>query len=188
MITEKLLKFPQLSAETADADSAELLNSAKKTVGFVPNMFSVMANFPAILSVYNDGYKKFRETSGFTPIEQEVVFLTVSHVNDCHYCVAAHSMVADKMSGVPADMLESLRAGKPLVDPKLQTLAALSRELVEQRGQPSEQTVKNFLESGYNETHLLAIVLAISTKVLSNYTNYLAETEVDPAFDTYKVA
>lgn len=36
--------------------------------------------------------------------------LAVSQVNGCTYCTAAHSMIADKKSGVPADVLNAIRA------------------------------------------------------------------------------
>ena len=46
-----------------------------------PNMYSNMANAPALLSTYSHGYKLFRSESGFRPIEQEVIFLTISYEN-----------------------------------------------------------------------------------------------------------
>jgi AhpD family alkylhydroperoxidase len=61
-------------------------------------MYAVMANSPGLLETYATGYAAFREASGFTPAEQEVVLLTVSHENGCEYCVAAHSFLADQVS------------------------------------------------------------------------------------------
>lgn len=59
--------------------------------------------------------------------------------------------------------------------------------MVESRGRPSQNTLKAFLNAGYTENHVLGIILAISAKVISNYTNYLANTEVDAAFSAYAV-
>ncbi len=38
-------------------------------------------------SIYMHGYETLREQSGFTPAEQEVVFLTISRENGCGYCI-----------------------------------------------------------------------------------------------------
>lgn len=59
-----------------------------------------MAHAPGALSTYLHGMDWFRKESGFTPAEQEVVLLVISRINDCHYCVAAHSMIAEKVSKV----------------------------------------------------------------------------------------
>ena len=82
----------------------DILDKAVKAVGFLPNMYANMVNAPAVLSTYLHGYGLFRNESGLKPAEQEVVFLAVSQVNGCTYCTAAHSMIADKKSGVSADV------------------------------------------------------------------------------------
>lgn len=85
---------------SAEGKQKEVLDTALKQVGFIPNMYANMANAPAVLSTYLHGYGLFRGESGFSPAEQEVVFLAVSQVNGCSYCTAAHSMIADKMSAI----------------------------------------------------------------------------------------
>ncbi len=80
-------------------------------------MYANMANVPGVLSTYLHGYDFFRKQSGFTSAEQEVVFLAVSQYNGCDYCTAAHSMIVDKMSGAPADVLQAIRARTPFLMP-----------------------------------------------------------------------
>jgi len=150
-------------------------------------MYGYMVQLPGVLSTYNAGYAAFRETAGFTPPEQETVFLAISRATGCDYCTAAHSMIADKMSKVPAASLAALRTGTPLPDPKLEALAKFTRSMVYKRGAPDPTAVTAFLAAGYQPRHALGIVLAIATKTLSNYVNHLAGTEVDPAFAAYKV-
>jgi len=57
----------------------------------------------------------------------------------------------------------------------------LIKEIVEFRGWPGQQTVSDFLASGYSESQILEVVLGVGMKTLSNYTNHLAGTELDPA-------
>ncbi|QQN74901.1 carboxymuconolactone decarboxylase family protein [Croceicoccus sp. YJ47] len=167
--------------DTDEAVSAPL-KQAQKTMGMVPNMYAGMANLPALLATYSFGYDKFREDAGFSSVEQEVILLAVSRANECHYCVAAHSTLADTMSGVPAEVTDAIRSDQEIPEPKLRALAEFTRVMSETRGNPSPAQAKAFLEAGYSETHILGIILAISVKVISNYSNHLFHTEVDEAF------
>ena len=173
---------------TAEGAQKEILDKALKQVGFIPNMYANMANAPAMLSTYLHGYGLFRSESGLKSAEQEVVFLAVSQVNDCKYCTAAHSMIADKVSGVPADVLRAIREHEAIPDPKLPALHATVTEMVQTHGRPSQETVQSFLAAGYSERDLLYIVLAIAVKTLSNFSNHAFATELDEKFAAYKVA
>lgn len=189
MSTTPIIKnLPPVNHANAQGKQKEILDLALKQVGFIPNMYAGMANAPAVLSTYLHGYSLFRSESGLKPAEQEVVFLAVSQVNGCKYCTAAHSMIAEKMSGVPADVLQAIRAGLPIADAKLAALYATAVAMVQSHGQPSAEVVKKFLDAGYNEMDLLYIVLAISVKTLSNFSNHLFATPVDERFAAYKVA
>jgi len=176
-----------ISSATSDETKSKLLADAKKQVGFIPNMYSNMVNLPALLDTYLHGYGLFREQSGFTSSEQEVVFLAISKSNDCHYCMAAHSTLAANYSGVPKDILFAIRSGEAISDEKIAALYAMAVELNDSRGRPSKSIVDLFLQAGYNENHILAIILALSVKTISNYSNHLFDTEVDTTFAKYKV-
>lgn len=172
----------------AQGPQKELLDRALAQLGMIPNMYANMANAPAVLSTYMHGYQLFRSESGLKPAEQEVVFLAVSQTNGCDYCTAAHSMIADKMSGVPKDVLQAIRDQKSIPDAKLAILYAMTVEMVRSHGRPSEETVRAFLNAGYQERELLYIVLAIAVKTLSNFSNHAFATPVDERFAAYKVA
>lgn len=182
------LNMPAQSLESSDAGVRKVLEKAKAQVGFIPNMYANMVNSPGLLDTYLDGYARFRSESGFTPVEQEVVFLVISASNGCGYCTAAHSMIADKMSKVPADVLQALRAGKPLADARLAALAKFTRTLFDSRGRPSQADLNSFRVAGYSDRQALEIVLAMAVKTLSNYANHLFHTEVDGMFADYKLA
>lgn len=187
MSREKLIEIDLQTIDTAAPEAAALLQQAKDRLGFVPNMYGYMANDPAVLAGYLSTYDAFRQTGGFTPAEQETVFLTISRINGCTYCTAAHSMIADKKSGVPADSLKALRAGEALPDAKLDAVARFTAEMLDKRGNPAKTEVDAFLEAGFTPRHVLSIVLAIACKTFSNTVNHLAATDVDAPFAPYKV-
>ncbi len=182
MQAEYKLTLPALNEGNAEALAADHLHTAKTKLGMVPNMYGVMANSPGLLDTYIHGYEIFRASSGFTPVEQEVVLLAISRENGCTYCVAAHSFIADKMSGVPEDVTNAIRDGRPIQDARLAALHDFTRTMVVKRGLPSTADVSAFLAAGYSERQILEIVLAISVKILSNYANHLFHTPVDATF------
>lgn len=182
MQAEHKLALPTLNADQAEPLARKRLQEAQAKMGFVPNMYRVMANSPGLLDTYIHGYELFREKSGFTPQEQEVVLLAISRENGCTYCVAAHSFVADKMSGVPEEVTNAIRDGRAIPDARLAALHDFTRTMVAKRGLPSRADVRAFLTAGYSERQILEVVLAIAVKTLSNYANHLFRTPVDEAF------
>ncbi len=182
MSAEFKLSLSPRTAADAEPSAKLALESALKALGFIPNMYAGMANSPGLLDTYLHGYQQFREQSGLTPAEQEVVFLTISRTNGCRYCVAAHSLLADKMSNVPPPVTEAIRDGCKIPDSKLSALSTFTRILVETRGLPARTDVDAFLGAGYGERQILEIILAIAVKTISNYSNHLFHTPVDDAF------
>lgn len=147
-----------------------------------------MANLPAYLDTYLYGYNQFRKQSDLTSAEQEVVFLAISLENGCDYCTAAHSTLAANKSGVPKNVITAIRSGQPIADPRLAAVFALATEVNSSKGRPNPEIAKAFFSAGYTEKHILAITLAVSVKVLSNYSNHYFNTEVDNVFSAYKVS
>ncbi len=170
-----------LTSEDAPAGSRELLDEAQAQLGMVPNMYAAMANSPGLLSTYRFGYDQLRRHSGFSPTEQETIFLAISRVNGCSYCMGAHSAIADG-NKVPTDVTDAVRAGEPIGDVRLQALNVFTTTMVTTRGRPSDAELKEFLALGYTENQALEIILAISVKTLSNYVNHLFDTPLDKAF------
>lgn len=187
-MSQPILKTTR-AVDPAQAQGAQkqVLDKAKAQVGFIPNMYANMANAPAVLDTYLHGYGLFRSESGFTPPEQEVVFLAASAANGCSYCTAAHSMIADKVSKVAPAVLAAIRAGQPIPDARLAALYRITTDMVNTRGQPSAPAVRSFLDAGFEEKKLLYIVLALAVKTLSNFSNHAFATEVDERFAAYRV-
>jgi uncharacterized peroxidase-related enzyme len=168
----------------ANANEAQKphLESSQKQMGMIPNMYANMVNSPGLMETYSVGYDHFRKNSGFSPVEQEVVFVTISVANGCEYCAAAHSFLADNVSKVPTEVTDAIREEKEIPDAKLNTLAEFTRTMFDKRGNPSHEEVEAFLEAGYEEKHIMEIILALAVKTLSNYSNHIFHTEVDEMF------
>lgn len=176
------LSLPPTSLKTAEGRTKEVLEAGKKSAGGIPNMYAGMANSPALLDGYLYGYKLFREESGFTPAEQELIFLSIARVNECTYCVAAHSFIAGAVSKTPAQAVQAVRNDVPLEDAKLAALNKFTQTMVSSRGRPTRSELSAFLEAGYTEKNVLEIILAIAVKTISNYSNHVFHTPLDEMF------
>ena len=185
MSKQSLITVELKTPNNAEGAAASILAGARDQLGFVPNMYAAMANLPAVLEHYTASYAAFRESAGFTPAEQETVFLTISHANGCHYCIAAHSMLADMMSRVPKDALEALRNGDTPADTRLGALSEFTRRMTVLRGAVEKDDIDRFQAAGFTNQHVFGVILAIACKTFSNYTNHLVGTEVDAAMSAY---
>ena len=178
-----MTKFTQHTADTAPPESAEILNDAQKNMGFVPNLYSVLAESPPALKAYKAIGDLFGATN-LTKVEQNIVWLTINYENNCHYCVPAHTMIA-KGAGVSDADIEALREGKPLADPKLEALRSFTAKVTRQRGDLTNADTDAFLNAGYTSEHILAVIVGQAHKVISNYTNHFANTPVDAPFQKF---
>lgn len=182
MTTPYRFPLPPVPSDTTAAPIGPIFDATRKAMHMVPNMYTYMAHAPALLQTYMDGYQRFRAESGFTPAEQEVVFLAISRENGCEYCVAAHSTVADLMSKVPREVTDAIRDDREVPDARLGALAAFTRHMVATRGRPTDAAAREFLAAGYTDTQVLYVILAVSVKTISNYSNHICDTPIDGAF------
>jgi len=185
MLSEYKSSLTLKTIDDAEPEAKTLLENTQKKIGFVPNMYQAMANSPGLLNTYMQGYDAFRERSGFSPIEQEVIFLAISQENGCEYCMAAHSFLAEAASGVPSDVTAAIRDDKPIPEMQLSALSVFSHVMVATRGLPGQPEVEAFLSAGYKEKDIIEIIHAIAVKTISNYTNHIFHTEVDSIFSPH---
>ena len=139
-----------------------------------------MAEAPAAGEAYMAVMDIF-ESSSLSDAERQTILLSASLVNQCDYCMAAHTAVAG-MKGVPEDIVAALRAGTRLPDAKLDVLAVLTRSIVETRGWPTDTAKEAFFAAGYGAREYLEVIVGVTVKTLSNYVNHAADTPLDAAF------
>jgi len=177
--------FPIHSVETAPQEATHPLQQAKDSLGFVPNLFGTFAESPAALKAYLSLTDLVENQTAFSPTEAQVVLLSVSAVNGCEYCVAAHTGIA-KAQKVPDDVVSAIRDGRPIEDEKLEALRTFTRSVVDNRGWVDQSDLRAFLDAGYTQRHVLEVILGVAMKTLSNYTNHIAAPALDKQFEAAK--
>lgn len=175
--------FPMHDPESAPEDSREQLRAAERQLGMLPNLYRVLAESPRTLEAYDTLDRLFTATS-FDATEQTVVWQSINVEHGCHYCVPAHTAIAHA-SKVPAEVTEALRNRTPLPDERLEALRSFTLSLLRRRGAVDEASLELFLRAGFTPRHVLEIILGIAQKTISNYTNHLAQTSVDPEFERF---
>lgn len=167
--------------ESAPTSSKPILERAKQQLGFVPNLYGVLAESPAALQAYKTIGELYDSLSSFSATERQIVLLTTSYDNECHYCMAAHTTLAS-MQKVPSDVVQAVRDGEAIDDPRLEALRTFTLKVVRDRGWVSKGDTQAFLDAGFTRAQLLEVTLGVSLKTLSNYVNHVACIPLDDAF------
>ena len=172
--------FPLHDRQSAP-DASGAFDRAEAIFGMVPNLTRKMSTSPQLAQAYLDLTDLF-ENSSLSPEERGVVLLTVSRFHGCDYCMAAHSMTG-RMAGLPDSAVDAMRNDEALLDHRLEALRQFINTMLEKRGWVDASHLEAFLAAGFNEQQILDVILGIGLKTLSNYTNHIAQTPVDTAFE-----
>lgn len=162
---------------TAPSTSVEMLNAVQQAWGFVPNLHRVLAESPAALEAYSILWG-IAEKTGFTAQERNIAYLAIIYENECTYCMAGHTNLS-RMAKVDPRVIAAMRENRPIADAKLEALRQFAAKVTRQRGAASETDVAAFKAAGYDNRAVLDLLVLAATKLISNYTNHLAQTPND---------
>ena len=166
--------FTVHTMESASAPSKTLLEKSKKEWGFIPTLHGILAESAPTLSAYQTLFA-LGQTSSLSPAEQQVVYIAVSAMHGCEYCVAGHTYLG-RAAKLDDSALQALRDGKPIPAPRLQTLRSFAEAIVRERGLVRDAAIDGFLAAGFTKAQVLEVVMIISCKTISNYVNHIAHT------------
>lgn len=176
--------FKLHDADSAPKDSLPLLEKSLKAFGMIPNLHAVMAEAPGLLNAYQRLHDLVLESS-FTTDEKTVVWQTINVEHECHYCVPAHTFIANNM-GVETSISDALRNKTPLPTQKLETLRGFTLCVIRKRGDVDTAELESFFDAGFSKRQALEIILILSQKVMSNYVNQFVDTPIDEPFARFK--
>jgi alkylhydroperoxidase family enzyme len=172
--------FTLHNLKSAPIESRPLLEKSLQGFGMIPNLHAVMAEAPDVL----DAYQRLHElvlNCSLSDDEKTVVWQTINVEHECHYCVPAHTGIANMM-GVDKEITNALRNRTPLLDTKLEALRQFTLSVIRERGKVSKADLDAFVQAGYGTRQMMEVILTVSQKVMSNYINHIAETPLDDVF------
>jgi len=89
-----------LPSAELDAEMQAYFGKCMEKLGFVPNVLQAyafdLAKLKAFVAISDN---LMLAPSGLTKIEREMIAVTVSCANFCHYCIVAHGAAVRKLSG-----------------------------------------------------------------------------------------
>ncbi|PIQ36538.1 MAG: carboxymuconolactone decarboxylase [Lysobacterales bacterium CG17_big_fil_post_rev_8_21_14_2_50_64_11] len=176
-----MAKFTLHTPESAPEAARETLAKVQENYGFLPNLLAGLAEAPTALHSYLALSEQFGKTALSAP-EQQVVLLATSVINECQFCVAAHSYLARNVAKLDEASIKALRDGNALPDARLNALARFTRAVVSERGWVNGPALDAFLAAGFSKAQVLEVVLGVTTKTLSNYANHVLETPTNQQF------
>jgi len=98
-------------------------------------------------------------------------------VNGCRYCQSAHTVLG-KLNGFSDDEIIKIRKGYSSND-KIDKLVALTKDIAENKGRVSSETLNAFYAVGYNNENLVDVILQVSDKIAMNYLYNLIQIPID---------
>jgi uncharacterized peroxidase-related enzyme len=159
-----------------DAKVAVTLSQLKANGGEVKNIFSTLANAPVAL----DGYlalSKVLSRGRLTARQREILALAIAQENECQYCLSAHTALS-KAAGLSTVDVFKAREGSS-DDPFEHALASFAKNVIRQRGLVSDRDLDSARKVGIDDGLMLEIVANVALNTLTNYSNRLADPEID---------
>lgn len=152
-----------------------LFDNLTKAIGSVPNLYAVYAHSENALGTY---LALSNAKTSLKAKEKEVVNLVVSQVNECAYCLSAHTAIA-KLQGFTDEQILQIRRSSVSFDSKLDALAKLAKSIAENKGHADTKLIENFFAAGYNEGALIDVVMVVGDKTITNYIYALTGVPID---------
>jgi hypothetical protein len=157
------------SRSTAPTRGARsLLRRLRKTYGRISPPAARLAGSEQALGGRMDLVAQFDACSS-RAAEKTVIRHCVSVRSHAGCCVATYADVAHAQA-VPADLVDVLRRGQSLADPRLESLRRFTIEALEKTGRVDDHTWPSFLSAGYIRAQALEVVGG-ALKTMSNLTS-----------------
>jgi uncharacterized peroxidase-related enzyme len=172
------LAIPSFAVPTRDSVSEvnrTIFDKLQGGVGFVPNLYATFAHSETALGDYLTLQSR---KSSLSQKEKELVSLVVSQVNECRYCLAAHTLLGQK-AGFTEQETINIRRGDLLGNDQLDALASFVRSVATNRGHVSDDDRAAIHDAGYTEGKIVDVIVAIGDKIITNYLHNVTEVPID---------
>ncbi|MGJ3648640.1 carboxymuconolactone decarboxylase family protein [Sphingomonas sp. GlSt437] len=171
-----MTRINPVNIDAIDTDTKATLDAVKAQIGMVPNLFKVFAQSPAVLNA-NLAFAGALAKGVLTAQQREIIALATAQVNECHYCLSAHTLMG-KSAGLSPDGIRAAREGKGdnAIDDAIATLA---RRVTEERGHLSDAELAAARLAGLSDAQIVEVVANVAHNVLTNFTNNVARTTID---------
>jgi len=169
-------RIPAIDPTATQGKAKQLLTAVQEKLGKTPNLTRVLANSPPAL----EGYLALSGALGSGLLSAKVreqIALTVAEINQCNYCLSAHSAIG-RMVGLDDATIADARSAKA-GDPKTNAILTLARTLVVSRGRVTDRDLASARAAGVSDGEVVELAVNVALNILTNYVNLVADTVVD---------
>jgi len=163
--------------DAAPVSARPHLDAVQKQLGSVPNLFRLVANSPAALEGYL-GMSGALAKGSLPAATRERIALAVAQLNDCGYCLSAHSFLGRNLAKLSEAEIAANRQGGSL-DPKADAAVRFAAKVMRARGHVTDADVQAVRMAGYDDAQIVEIVQHVALNTWTNYLNSVANTEID---------
>lgn len=180
-------RFETPDVEDLPEDLQARIEEETEQAGFTPNVFPAMAYRPSHFRAFFDYHDGLIEDTELERLEIEMIVVTVSGVNDCLYCVAAHGALVRYFSGDPTldTKLATNHRSADLSD-RHRAMLDFAVKLTESPGAMEDEDVERLQDAGFSKKAVWDIA---SVTAFYNLSNRLATaTDMRPNEEFYHLA
>lgn len=171
-----MARIPIQDVDSATGSNKQVFEHLKKALGVVPNMTRVMANSPAALQAYAQFSGALAGGKLPAKVREQIAVLS-AETNACEYCLAAHTVIGEKV-GLDAAALEAARdASAP--DAKARAALVFAQHIIDERGGISPSDIVAVRNAGYTDGEIAEIVANVALNLYTNYFNRAFDVDVD---------
>ncbi len=171
-----MARIQTIHRQTTSAEVNATLDTVKAKLGKVPNLIATLAQAPVALNAYlslSEGVTKGRLTAK----QRESLALAIGQANSCQYCLSAHSLIA-KGVGLDNEAVQAARKAEA-ADAVTDSLLKLAAKIVQQHGILADAEIAEAHAAGVDDGLILEVIAHVALNTLTNYTNHIAQTEID---------
>lgn len=172
-------RIKPVEMHAVDAGTAATLNAVKSKLGVLPNIFTTFAQSPLMLNAY----LQLSETLAGGQLnarQRELIAVAVAQENQCGYCLSAHTAIG-KSSGLSQQDIDAARQGNAAAAADAAILD-FALQVLDTNGDVADSQLATLRAAGINDAAILEIVGNVVLNIMTNYTNRLADTEIDFPF------
>jgi AhpD family alkylhydroperoxidase len=171
-----MLPFTVPSRDQVSAEAQAIFDQFQQSLGKMPNLYAAIGYSANALATYTQ-YVRGQAKNSFHARDREGIYLIVSQINGCEYCLASHTASAIKAGWKEEDTL-SLRAGTH-PDKKWQVIYAIVRSAIENRGEVADPLLKDFAALGYSDAAIIDLFVLVNVMSFTNYVFRLVKIPID---------
>ena len=170
-------RIKQLSFNEAQSWTKRLYKKVEENLGVVPNMFKCMGNSDVGL----DGFLALNagiNSGKLGPKNVKMIILLTSQLNDCEYCVAAHTKMAlDSELLIEEECVNARKAIGP--DEKTTKMLEFAKKVKLNNGKVTDEDLKGVRDAGFDDQEIVEMIGSIALIAFANYISNVGQPDLD---------